>query len=130
VVTPRLVGRHSGVHGPWARIKRRRRRRIMYLVRDIMYCKPGKVRPLLAKFKDLARLTEKMGMGRMRLMTDVSAEQFWTLASEFEVPSLKMLEDMDSMQGSPEDMKEFERIMSGYHDLVDRGRREIYKIEL
>lgn len=101
----------------------------MYLIRDIMYCKPGKVRPLLGKFKDLARLTEKMGWGRMRLMTDVSAERFWTLASEFEVPSLKSLEEMDTMQGSPEDMKEFERIMSGYHDLVDHGRREIYRIE-
>jgi len=28
-----------------------------------------------------------------------------------------------------EDMKEFESIMKGYHDLVDHGRREIYKIE-
>jgi len=26
-------------------------------------------------------------------------------------------------------MKEFESIMKGYHDLVDHGRREIYKIE-
>jgi len=30
---------------------------------------------------------------------------------------------------SDEDMKEFERIMEGYHDLVDHGKREIYKIE-
>jgi hypothetical protein len=27
------------------------------------------------------------------------------------------------------DMKEFEEIMKGYHDLVDSGRREIYTIE-
>lgn len=33
------------------------------------------------------------------------------------------------MQSAPEDMKEFERIMTGYHDLVDHGKREIYKIE-
>ena len=26
-------------------------------------------------------------------------------------------------------MKEFESIMKGYHDLVEFGRREIYKIE-
>ena len=32
--------------------------------------------------------------------------------------------------GQTEDaMKEFERIMKGYHDLVEYGRREIYKIE-
>jgi len=26
-------------------------------------------------------------------------------------------------------MKEMENIMKGYHDLVDHGRREIYRIE-
>jgi hypothetical protein len=30
---------------------------------------------------------------------------------------------------SDADMKEFENIMKGYHDLVDRGKREIYKLE-
>jgi hypothetical protein len=34
------------------------------------------------------------------------------------------------MQGSPEDMKEMERLMAGYHDLVDYGKREIYRVEL
>jgi hypothetical protein len=36
------------------------------------------------------------------------------------------------MQGAgitPELAKEFDDIMKGYHDLVDHGRREIYKIE-
>jgi hypothetical protein len=36
------------------------------------------------------------------------------------------------MQGTgqkSEDMKEFENLMKGYHDFVDHGRREIYKIE-
>jgi hypothetical protein len=28
-----------------------------------------------------------------------------------------------------EQMKKFESIMEGYHDLVDSGRREIYNIE-
>lgn len=102
----------------------------MYLVRDLMYCKPGKVRPLLDKFKAMAKLGEKMGWGKMRLLTDVCAERYWTLVTEFEVPDLNTFEDMNSMQGSPEDMKEMERLMSGYHDLVDHGRREIYRIEL
>jgi hypothetical protein len=101
----------------------------MYLIRDIMYCKPGKVRPLIEKFRAMSRLSEKMGMGRMRMMTDVCAERYWTLVSEMEVESLKAFEEMEKMQGSPEDMKEFERIMSGYHDLVDHGKREIYRIE-
>jgi hypothetical protein len=34
-----------------------------------------------------------------------------------------------AMGQSGEDMKEFEEIMKGYHDLVDHGRREIYTIE-
>lgn len=102
----------------------------MYLVRDIMYCKPGKVRPLLEKFRQMAKMSDKMGMPRMRIMTDVSAERYWTLVSEMEVESLQAFEDMEKMQGaSPDDMKEFERIMTGYHDLVDHGKREIYRVE-
>jgi hypothetical protein len=36
---------------------------------------------------------------------------------------------MTSIQTSDEDAKQFEEIMKGYHDLVEQGRREIYKIE-
>jgi hypothetical protein len=101
----------------------------VYIVREIMYCKPGKVRPLIEKFKQMSKLGEKMGMPRMRMMTDVAADRYWTLVSEMEVESLQALEDMEKMQGSPEDMKEFERVMSGYHEFVDYGRREIYRLE-
>jgi hypothetical protein len=102
----------------------------VYIVRDIMYCKPGKVRPLLEKFRGLAKLTDRMGMGRMTLMTDLSAERFWTLVSEMEIESLEAFEKMDALEGaSAEDKKEFERIMSGYHDLVEHGRREVYRLE-
>ncbi len=102
----------------------------MYLIRDIMYCKPGKVRPMVEKFLAMAKLSEKVGMPKMRVMTDICAEQYWTIVSEMEVPSLKAFEDMmASPQGSTDDMKKFEEIMKGYHDLVDRGKREIYKIE-
>lgn len=103
----------------------------MYIVRDIMYCKPGKVRPLLEKFKQMNKISDKVGLPRMRVMTDVCAERFWTLVAEMEVETLQAFEDMEKMQGaSPEDIKEFERIMAGYHDLVDHGKREIYRLEL
>jgi hypothetical protein len=103
----------------------------MYLVRDLMYCKPGKVKPLLEKFTAMAGLSERLGMGKMRIMTDLCAERFWTLVLEFEVPDLKTYEEMMTMppKGSAEDLKQFETLMSGYHDLVDHGKREIYKIE-
>jgi hypothetical protein len=102
----------------------------MYLVREIMYCKPGKVRAMVEKFTAMAKLTEKTGGAKMRIMTDLSAEQYWTVVAEMEVPSLQAFEDMmANPPGTPEDTKEFEKIMKGYHDLVDRGKREIYKLE-
>lgn len=102
----------------------------MFLVREIMYCKPGKVRPMVEKFVAMSRLNEKFGMPRMRVMTDFSAERYWTVVAEMEVPDLQAFEQMmSSPQGSAEDMKQFEEIMKGYHDLVDYGKREIYKLE-
>ena len=102
----------------------------MLLIRDIMYCKPGKVRPLVEKFLAMSKLNEKMGMGKMKIMTDLSAERYWTVVSEMEVPSMEAFEKMMSGVGFKEaDMKQFETIMQGYHELVDKGRREIYKLE-
>jgi hypothetical protein len=102
----------------------------MLLMRDIMYCKPGKVRPLVEKFLAMSKLGVKGGMPPMRIMTDVSAERYWTVVSEMEVPSLEAFEKMMAGDGMSEaDTKEYENIMKGYHDLVDYGRREIYKLE-
>jgi len=102
----------------------------MYLIRELMYCKPGKVRPMVEKFIAMSKLSEKLGMPKMRVMTDFAAEQYWTIVSEMEVPDLQSFERMMSNpQGSPDDLKKFDEIMKGYHDLVDHGKREIYKIE-
>jgi hypothetical protein len=98
----------------------------MLLIRDIMYCKPGKVRPMVEKFLAMSKLGEKRGMPKMRVMTDLSAERYWTIVSEMEVESM---EAFMAMMQSPDDAKEFEEIMKGYHDLVESGRREIYTIE-
>lgn len=98
----------------------------MFLVRDIMYCKPGKARPMVEKFLALAKLSESMGFGSMRVMTDVSAERYWTVVSEMEVPNLE-----EYARKSRESMaiKEFQEAMKGYHDLIESGRREIYQLE-
>ena len=102
----------------------------MYLIREIMYCKPGKVRPMVDKFIAMGKLGEKVGMPRMRIMTDFCAERYWTIVSEMEVEDIAAFEQMmTSPQGSAEDMKKFDELMKGYHDLVDHGKREIYKIE-
>lgn len=102
----------------------------MLLVRDIMYCKPGKVRPLVEKFLAMNKIGEKAGMPPMRIMTDFSAERYWTVVGEMEVRSLQEFEDMMAGKGmDAKAMKEMEELMKGYHDLVDTGKREIYKIE-
>ena len=98
----------------------------MLLIRDIMYCKPGKVRAMVEKFVAMAKLGEKKRMPKMRVMTDVSAERYWTVVSEMEVESI---EAFMAMMQNPDDAKDFDAIMKGYHDLVDSGRREIYTIE-
>ena len=98
----------------------------MFLVRDIMYCKPGQARPMVHKFLALSKLGQRMGLGAMRVMTDVSAERYWTVVSEMEV---KSLEEYAEMTRKSMDNKEFQEAMKGYHDLIDHGRREIYTIE-
>ena len=97
----------------------------MLLIRDIMYCKPGKVRPMVKKLQAMADLTRKKGMP-MRIMTDVTAERFWTVVSEFEV---KNFDDFMTMEQDDETTKAMGEIMKDYHDLVDIGRREVYRIE-
>ena len=102
----------------------------MFLIREIMYCKPGKVRPMVEKFLAMSKLGDRLGMPRMRVMTDFSAERYWTVVAEMEVSDLQAFERMmSSPQGSAEDVRQFEEIMKGYHDLVDYGKREIYKVE-
>jgi len=36
---------------------------------------------------------------------------------------------MSAPPGSSDEMKQMEEIMKDYHDLIDSGKREIYKIE-
>ncbi|HLV27214.1 MAG TPA: hypothetical protein VKZ41_12975 [Gemmatimonadales bacterium] len=104
----------------------------MLLVRDLMHCKPGKVRPMVEKFVAMSALMDKAGQGTMRVMTDFVAERYWTVVAEFEVETLDAFERMMSGQGEPMDpelMKQMDELMKGYHDLVEFGRREIYRLE-
>jgi hypothetical protein len=98
----------------------------MFLIRDVMYCKPGQARPMVQKFQALSKLLTQKGIGTMRVMTDISAERYWTVVSEIEV---KSLEEYTDMTRKSMELKEFQDAMKGYHDHVDQGRREIYTIE-
>lgn len=102
----------------------------MFLVREVFHCKPGKVRPMVDKFRRMSDIGQKMGMPPMRVLTDFAGAEYWTVVAEMEVEDLAAFEKMMSAAPeNPDDMKQMEEIMTGYHDLVDHGRREIYRIE-
>ena len=98
----------------------------MYIIREVMHCKPGKVREMVKKFKSLNELAPKMGLPQSRIFTDVVGEPFWTVIGITEVESLdQYFATMEKAFANEEARK----IMMGYHDLVVSGRREIYKDE-
>jgi hypothetical protein len=66
------------------------------------------------------------GFGQMRVMTDLTAERFWTGVAEVEVPDLGQYSKQSRQAMENKDMR---AVMDGYHDLVESGRQEIYTIE-
>src|SRR5579863_1016526 len=58
----------------------------MLLVREIMFCKPGKTRPMVDKFRSLGKVIEAHHLGKLRVLTDVSSEGYWMVVAEMEVP--------------------------------------------
>jgi len=97
----------------------------MLVIRDIMNCKPGQVKPMVEKFRTVREVMKGMGY-TVRLMTDVAGERFWTVVAEIEVESLAAFGEMESRIMSDETAG---KAMAGYHELVDHGRREIYRLE-
>jgi len=98
----------------------------MYIIREVLNCKPGKVRPLIDRFRVLSAALQETGRPPLRLLTDVSGESFWTLVAEVSV------ETVDEFFGVEEKLMGNESVrsaMAGYHELVERGSREIYRVE-
>ena len=98
----------------------------MYVIREVMQCKPGKVGEMVKRFKALNDLAPTLGLKPSLIMTDVSGAPFWTVVGITEVESLD--EYFGTMQKAFNN-EEVRKIMAGYHDLVENGRREIYKSE-
>jgi len=98
----------------------------MFMVRAVLSCQPGKVRPTVKKFQELNEWMEKQGLAPYRILTDVAGAEFWTMVLEREFESLDAAQRFEKdMLGDPE----AQRIMAGYHDLVRGGRREFYTVE-
>src|SRR5205823_5296242 len=99
----------------------------MYLVREIMHCRPGKASELVKRFKAMEPFMREAGFkGSQRVMTDMSGERFWTVVSEQEVETLEQY--LELTRQTMTDAR-VQKIMQGYHDFVESGKREIYKIE-
>lgn len=98
----------------------------MYIIREILNCKPGKVRPLMERFRTLSLAVQKTGRPPMRLMTDVSGAPFWTLIAEVSVETIDAFFALEQKLMEDESVR---NAMNGYHDLVESGRREIYRVE-
>ena len=97
----------------------------MYVVRDIFRCKPGKAKELVAKFKrTIASMETLDGFSNVRLMVDVVAD-YWTVVLESDVASLEQFERHMREFGARPEVRE---AMEGYMDLVEGGRREIFRI--
>ena len=98
----------------------------MYVVREVLHCKPGKVRPMVEKFKAISRALTELGHEPLRLLTDVSGGPFWTIVAEARVDSMDQFFSLEQQLMAQEALQ---KAMADYHGLVESGRREVYRIE-
>jgi hypothetical protein len=98
----------------------------MYVVREVVHCRPGKVRQMVGKFNTISATMRDMGRDPFRLLTDVTGEPFWTLVAEV---SVEHVDDFFAMEAELMANETIRKAMADYHELVESGRREIYRIE-
>jgi hypothetical protein len=98
----------------------------MYVIREIVNCRPGKVRPMVEKFKAISSALEELGQKPLRLLTDVTGEPFWTLIAEAKV---EQIDDFFAFEQKLMANESVRKTMADYHELVQSGRREIYRVE-
>ena len=98
----------------------------MYVIREILHCKPGKVRQMVDKFTAISTALQKLGHEPMRLLTDVTGEPFWTVVAEAKVDTIDQFFAVEEKLMADETLR---KSMADYHDLVESGKREIYRIE-
>jgi heme-degrading monooxygenase HmoA len=97
----------------------------MYVVRDIFRCKPGKAKELIGKFKKTVKSMEQLdGFSNIRILVDVVAD-YWTVVLESDVATLEQFESHMRDFGARPEVRE---AMEGYMELVEGGRREIFRI--
>ena len=98
----------------------------MYVIREVLHCKPGKVRQMAEKFRAISHALQEMGHEPMRLLSDVTGEPFWTIVAEARVEKIDDFFAVEQKLTADERVRE---AMVDYHDLVESGRREIFRVE-
>lgn len=98
----------------------------MYVIREVLHCKPGKVRQMVEKFRQISTVIKDMGHEPMRLLTDVTGEPYWTVIAEVKVDKI---DDFFATEQTLMANETLRKTMADYHELVERGRREIYRLE-
>jgi hypothetical protein len=98
----------------------------MYVIREVVHCKPGNVRQMVEKFRHISMVLKDMGQEPLRLLTDVTGEPFWTIVAE---ATVERIDDFFAMEHTLMANEILRHTMADYHELVDSGRREIYRIE-
>jgi hypothetical protein len=98
----------------------------MYVIREVLNCKPGKVRQMVEKFKSISTALTEMGQEPLRVLTDVTGEPYWTIVAEAKV---EKIDDFFVMERTLMTNETLQKTMADYHELVASGRREIYRIE-
>ena len=98
----------------------------MYVIREVLNCKPGKVRQMLEKFRSISAVLKEMGQEPMRLLTDVTGEPYRTIIAE---ATVEKIDDFFVMERTLMTNETLQKTMADYHELVATGRREIYRIE-
>jgi hypothetical protein len=97
----------------------------MYVVREVLQCKPGKVRQMVEKFRAISTALTELGHEPLRLLTDATGE-FWTIVAEAKVETVDQFYSVEQQLTANATVR---KAMADYHELVDSGRREVYRIE-
>jgi hypothetical protein len=98
----------------------------MYVIREVLHCQPGKARQMIEKFRSISTVMKDLGREPLRLLTDVTGEAFWTIIAEAQV---EKIDDFFAMERTLMANETLLKTMADYHELVQGGRREIYRIE-
>jgi hypothetical protein len=60
----------------------------MYVIREVLNCKPGKVRQMVEKFRSISTVLKEVGQEPLRVLTDVTGEPYWTIVAEARVEKI------------------------------------------